>query len=730
MTSDLNAPVLTRKKKDNSEETLDFLKSIDSRLSDIPEAFLANKKSKANDRSTIVNRKTQISDSFSDVKFEKYLDKQTKSFSLLSNKLNTLVNVLNKGTINKERKINEPKKEDALSPIRDSFKEFQKYISTEIDATKIPEKFLDKYVEKQNDIAEKQYSRIDRSLDRLTDSILAKPKLEDKDRDMLMRVDDVQTQLHKLKPAKQDDTFVELQKSIDEMNESILSMQDTEGMTRKDAKEYRKRQQQELGKKQEELQENLKDERNKILSKSKLTDEDKIKLKDLKKFQKENESYGLKEKGWLGKKLDNFKDGLGSNIKDGSQELADATAKGLLGPLNLILEPISDLFGIKFSTILDSITGKDKDEYTKKGKKIKPKRSDILKSNPEIVYLADEQKKSSKSGTSDKKESDNGFASAIEGALGAGLLSKLAIPALLETLLPVLIPALITAAMAAPIIAVLVGALNNAKERTAEENKFASEHDIDLNKTQADVGNTQIETLKVLDYGKGGTTTAQEANKANQAAQEGGFAGGGDLAVAGKKAETATVAETPWTTQTQFGIDKSGSDYFVHGSKKPLSASDKKAIMDMNRAVSVTGNTNEIDNADGSFDSYYNLVTKKFGNGAKRFHSGGIVTGATNTEVPAILKTKERVLTEKQDGDLVSALNSVKKSNEKSFDYDNMSIDLSSISDSIEKNSKGNEIVANLKILIDVMKSKNFNNLVNTNVVQSQDYNRLRSALC
>jgi len=158
--------------------------------------------------------------------------------------------------------------------------------------------------------------------------------------------------------------------------------------------------------------------------------------------------------------IDNFKTGIEDFkkfSKDGLQELRNSFIRGFLGPFNLILEPLQKLLGVDFYKKIDSLIKKivfiplnvtkffgkkllqffaipfnlfsknkvveskekpsikktlfkndknkkvvSKKDYVEKGKFVKPKRADILKSNPEIIYLSEESSKKSIKNKKDK----------------------------------------------------------------------------------------------------------------------------------------------------------------------------------------------------------------------------------------------------------------------------------------------------------------------------------------
>ena len=131
-----------------------------------------------------------------------------------------------------------------------------------------------------------------------------------------------------------------------------------------------------------------------------------------------------------------------SRSKKEQEGLTSATSqmiRGVMGPLNLITQPLGELLGKDMDDLTkylfmpkdEKTKKKTKEEYSAKGKVIKPKRADILKSNPEDVYVVDELKKKSKKDT----EENSSFLDSLLGGLGAGgvgAIAKKLWPALLK----------------------------------------------------------------------------------------------------------------------------------------------------------------------------------------------------------------------------------------------------------------------------------------------------------
>jgi len=108
------------------------------------------------------------------------------------------------------------------------------------------------------------------------------------------------------------------------------------------------------------------------------------------------------------KRIDDFKE----NSFEGMKNLRNYYIQGLIGPLNLIVQPLQNLFGTNFVDKIGSLFSKiikspisllkviNKGlnnrlskmglSFLDKGKVVKPKRTSVLNSNPEIVWLADE----------------------------------------------------------------------------------------------------------------------------------------------------------------------------------------------------------------------------------------------------------------------------------------------------------------------------------------------------
>lgn len=102
------------------------------------------------------------------------------------------------------------------------------------------------------------------------------------------------------------------------------------------------------------------------------------------------QSFAFKiQAGWevVGEKISKLKDAfMNSNFVKGTKDLLDSTIRGLLGPLNLIFEPLSEAFGINFTEMIGKLFGKD-DNPKNKGKKVKPTDSDVKQANPETYWL-------------------------------------------------------------------------------------------------------------------------------------------------------------------------------------------------------------------------------------------------------------------------------------------------------------------------------------------------------
>jgi hypothetical protein len=125
--------------------------------------------------------------------------------------------------------------------------------------------------------------------------------------------------------------------------------------------------------------------------------------------------------------------------QEGLTSAASQMIRGVMGPLNLITQPLGELLGKDMDDLTkylfmpkdEKTKKKTKEEYSAKGKVIKPKRSDILKSNPEDVYVVDELKKKSKKDTEENSSFLDSLLSGL-GAGGVGAIAKKLWPALLK----------------------------------------------------------------------------------------------------------------------------------------------------------------------------------------------------------------------------------------------------------------------------------------------------------
>lgn len=140
----------------------------------------------------------------------------------------------------------------------------------------------------------------------------------------------------------------------------------------------------------------------------------KPKVKKEKDTKKENINFIQN----IGARLTEFKDDFVEKFKDfsdkflegfkrGSTEILNGVTAAILGPLNLVLDPIANAFGINFSDMFAKFFSGD--DYKKKGKKVKPTDADVKQANPEIFWLAKLM------GLKNKKAKDEDVGSMLKG---------------------------------------------------------------------------------------------------------------------------------------------------------------------------------------------------------------------------------------------------------------------------------------------------------------------------
>lgn len=180
-----------------------------------------------------------------------------------------------------------------------------------------------------------------------------------------------------------------IQESLLQFSTSLSTEADLTGLSRKDLETFEDKRQEKLTDQSENISSSVEKLRSSILEKDFLSVEDKKTLRTLATIEEKNNiliEYSSKETNSF------LKDKLYPAVKGGLETLRDGLIQGLLGPLNLIMQPIEDLFGFKLGDLLGNLFKKDENVDKKQEldrRFIKPRKADMLKFHPEMVYLAD-----------------------------------------------------------------------------------------------------------------------------------------------------------------------------------------------------------------------------------------------------------------------------------------------------------------------------------------------------
>lgn len=203
----------------------------------------------------------------------------------------------------------------------------------------------------------------------------------------------------KKSPFKKD-PLEEIQKSLVEFQKSISNSLDVSSLSKEDARSYIETRKKQAEQERESIVGTIEELKTSLFSKKSMTNEDVATLNELNKIydtlktqedSSKNRDYEENEKrSWWSEKLGALSDNIGSHFKTGFMALSTGITAGLMGPLNLIAKPLEGLFGFQFADIFESFVFPDRDKKKELNKKfIKPNRSDMMKYNPEAVYLAD-----------------------------------------------------------------------------------------------------------------------------------------------------------------------------------------------------------------------------------------------------------------------------------------------------------------------------------------------------
>lgn len=566
-------------------------------------------------------------------------------------------------SFNKNRKRRVDNSIDDIKDLRIELSKFEKFVNKDLSNTGMSEKNYKKYIELQTKTLENFSESIKDSIDDFRKSILSKKgDLTKADITNLKKVDEIEESFEIVNPISSiEDPLRDLKDNIKDFV-TMYDDLDIEGLSKKDRKNYIKEQSNVIKEKREEIKENLDEEYKKILSKGVLTEEDKQSLKEIGNFRKALKDYGVKQETIFSK----FKEKLKDKSEEGRKDLLNA-AQGLLGPINLVLQPLQSLFGFDFADMFGFF--KKDDEFTKKGRKIKPRKSDILKSNPEIVYLANELK--GKDGKSISEDGDsNTVIDTMIGNLGASTLAKFA-----STLIPAILPALgvaigITAIGAAIAAGLKIAGDANQKRREEE--------------ARAEMGDFMEET---------GMSASQIVELRNDIPRSirGGFSRE-DV-----EAKTEQVVE-------YFKITP--EEYLKYVEEDPNNIGEKEEYISYIKDYIAKKNSERV------VDEEAETINKAEIPEPPKFHNGGFVPGNKNEEVPSILLGGEYVKSHK----------------EIEFDKSNMAVNLSSIAKSMQNYSRGDDIVEGLREIVETIKNKPFNNVITQIESQKNNFDRLRRA--
>ncbi len=604
--------------------------------------------------------------------------------------------------------------ESSLGELVDSLYKFQKEIKKDNDLKNLSDKSLLKYQEIQNKNFKKLSQSIEDSFDDYREAILSKDKITEKDKAFLANLEQIEKTFEYQNKLIIGDNINSLRKKIENLSDTY-DEKNIQGLSKEDKQLYIEQQQKKFDKDSEDLKDELNDLKQDILKKEKLSEEDKETLVEISKLQKIMVEKTEENTTVFSRKFEKFSDEFGKGFSQGKDEMVDTVARGLLGPLNLIFEPLSNLFDFHISNLFGMLFDKEGKEYTKKGKKIKPRRGDLLKSNPEQVYVVDEIKKLYKKANDDAD--DGSFGSALLGGALTPMLSSL-----IAAIAPLILPALGIALGIGGLAALIIAMVKDTKQRNKESKELMDATGLTEEDIAAQHGNRMKENV---------VASAYERDKSLVSAEEAYEATGKIVGTSAASETSAKVfAETqkelsitkPWKVEKAFAISKRGKDYFIEGSDIPLTDAEKNEIMSPSRAAFANNTQERLDAT--NFDEYFNYVMQKPGKSLYKFHNGGLAPGNNNDETISILKAKERVLTPKQDTSFSKVLSKL----EKNFDMVDMSSTLNSLKSSIETSSKGDEIVENLKVLISTIKNKPFNNIISSQQ-PTINFNELRGVL-
>lgn len=655
-------PVLHKKASEpNYEDIKSFLKSIDSRLEDIPSEF-GKRQSKGVDLKTI------------------------------------------------EKRINE----------------LDKLKNRSLNINNLSKKDFEKYSEIQSRNIEKLISKISTSFDDIREEILSKEILSKEDSNNLAKIGELKAEFAN-KYKSEDSPIQDLKDTIAEFVKVREYGVDTSGMSSADEARYLKQQRIVSKEQEDEIKSEIISTRNDILNKKELSEADKEVLSQLKNYEIALKTqYGVKQKfsetdfaqTFVGEKLSGViekLDEFGKDVVDGSKKMADEVTKGLLGPLNLIFEPISDLFGFSISNLLGN-------EFTKKGKKIKPRRGDILKSNPEIVWAVEESKKSTKVKDKDKKDFN--------------LLNAASIAGLIGTILPVLLP------MLGIVVGVTGFALMMKKlvDDTTVRNKKRDEAITSIESDPEKVAELKSRGIAVPQKGTGMMETANAALAISE--KKGHLVDTSDVtSIVGADDENAKLIPLLATDRKKYvaGVQKAllgekgnifkdsglywkkeNDKYFVSKDSSfknqyeyPLVDTEKSKLANLYGKQHSKEYQTQIIEAMEKGENLFDYLLSK---GPTKFHNGSIgrVPGNRTTEVPALLLGREKVLSANQADE---------------FDRNNMDYNMAQLSKSVSEGMQSNNIISMLKSIVDAINKKPFNNIAQTSVVQSYDFDKLRGSL-
>lgn len=301
--------------------------------------------------------------------------------------------------------------EQEMSALKKSIASFIEVIQHGINTTGLEGKNLEKYIDTQLKLRKKENQFLKKSIEETRESILKKKQLSDLDIKSLSELDTLEKNFKE--PIE--DPLAKLKESVMKFTSTLDNGIDISGLSAKDRKAYLKKQNKLSKQEAENLKKSIKSTRESILSKDVLTEEDKQSLKELNGIQQSLVKYGVKQDS-IFKEL---KENIAGPLKQGFGTMAKDISTGLLGPLNLVTQPIEELFGFKFIDAIGGLLGKGKDKFFEKGKKVRPRLSDIKKSNPEIVWLANQLDGKGKDEEENKK---GGF---LDNLFGADLAKSL-----------------------------------------------------------------------------------------------------------------------------------------------------------------------------------------------------------------------------------------------------------------------------------------------------------------